>query len=108
MCNLERFWEYSDVGMCGPADDAAGELYAVMEGNSRLSAGEGVLLRVVFDLWNGNGKVSLWDIWENLQAPIVQSIGELMMSMSQEDPSLVDEWEKTWAGFDPAADFFAG
>jgi hypothetical protein len=104
MANVEKYFEYSDLGHCGPSEDAAHELYLVREGDSRLSSGQKVLLKVAFDLWNGSGGASFHDIREWLDAAIVQSIGELMMSASQDDPSLLDHWEETWGKYDPSAE----
>jgi hypothetical protein len=45
---------------------------------------------------------------EHLDAGVCQAIGELLMAISQDDPRLVNQWEETWTGYDPAKDFFAG
>lgn len=108
MRHLERFWGHRDLGTPGPTDAGFDEVYLVLESESSLSAGEGVLLRVVFDLWNGAGRVTLADMREHLDSGVCQAIGELLMAESQDDFKLIDEWEKTWTGFDPAKDFSSG
>jgi len=108
MGKLERFWRALDLLDPGPADEAWTELYLIHSSESLLSAGEKTLFQVVFDLWNGSGKASLWDMMNNLDAGVFQAIGELLMSLADDDPRVIDAWEKTWLGYDPAKESFAG
>lgn len=108
MGKLDRYWRSSDLGDSGPTDEAWTELHLAHKGGSLLSTGEKTLLQVVFDLWDGSGRASLWDMMNNLDTGVCQSIGELLMALADEDPRVADEWEKTWAGYDPAKEFSAG
>jgi hypothetical protein len=107
MGHLERLWQGTDLGPAGPTEEAVFELERVLHEETLLSRGEGVLLRVVFDFWNGGGKVSLWEMMENLDRGVFLAIGELMVALGDDDPAEVDAWVTKWQGYDPAKEFFA-
>lgn len=56
-----------------------------------LSAGEGLLVRIAWDTWNGSGKVSLAEMFARLSKSHVYVITALIDAVA-EGPDCVDEW----------------
>jgi hypothetical protein len=100
------YWVSSDT-CYGPTESGVAALTLVKERSGSLSNGEGILLRIVFDLWNGSGEASLWDIINGLDPGVAQALGELLMVIPDADPELIDRWEEHWKGYDPAKEFFS-
>ena len=106
MKGLHRFWAHSDLGHWGPTEEARQELHLMNDSCSSLSSGEQVLLRVVFDIWDGSGRASMGHILTKLDQGVAKSIGELLVAASR-GPDEVDAWSEEWRGYDPNEEFFA-
>lgn len=109
MKSMGKYCDFEDVDLApfGPNEEAIAELGRIQDGQSILSSGEKVLLTFVWDIWNDSGRTVIGDILGNLDAGVVQSIGELLMSVSQPDQDLVIEWIEKWRGYNPNSEFFA-
>lgn len=58
---------------------------------SPLSSGEQLLLRAAFDLWNGHGKVTLWDLMGTLDATRTELLFSLALAVTNGGHA-VDTW----------------
>lgn len=108
MVRMGHMFEAADLGPdYGPTREAVSTLWRVQDGCSGLSTGEGIVLWIAFDIWNGGGKAALPEILQHLPPAIVQAVGELLTAVASGATSYIDEWERKWAGYDVAANFFA-
>lgn len=86
---LVRLWAASDGG---PSDEAI----KILENNSGpLSGGEMRMLRVAFDLWNGEGKIGLKEIMSGIDSTRFRLVATLMTAVADSDdtgPHAIDEW----------------
>jgi len=105
MAQMGHLWECSDLGHCGPSEEAVNEL-RTEDFESQLSSGQRALLRIAFDLWNRSGQATLSDVVEKLDPKITHAFSELLMSMSSDDPNDLELWEREWTKYDPSTDFF--
>lgn len=72
---LESMWESNEVGFGnGPTRLAVSQLSLIKTGESLLSFGEQIILRIAFDLWNGAGDASLWNMMVYLDAKVLISV----------------------------------
>lgn len=74
--------------MAGPTDKAVAVLEAIKAGNAPdvWSAGQVLMFRVAFDLWNGSGGASFADVLTELKPEWVTELGTIMLSLGQGDP----------------------
>jgi hypothetical protein len=61
----------------GPTDFAVALLE---QGGGYLSSGERILLRAAFDLWNGNGHVTVDELLATLDAPTLRAVCAAMLA----------------------------
>lgn len=88
LVELEHLWDEER----GPTEGAVAQLHRAEDGECLLSNGEQVMLRTAFDIWNGGGGATLWDMMTGLEPDMSVAIGDLVLRASQDDPDLVDEW----------------
>ncbi|HET9181239.1 MAG TPA: hypothetical protein VFP59_03825, partial [Candidatus Angelobacter sp.] len=83
--HMERFWTDK-----GPTKQAC----KYLEG-SPLSSGEQIFLRCAFDLWNGDGKVLLWqDLLGSLDTPRTELLFTLVIAVNRGGDA-VQKWIDT-------------
>lgn len=90
---LDHLWTES-----GPTEEACALLAAR---GGYLSGGQGVLLLVAFDFWNGEAKVGFDQIAYRLDASRQRRVAELLIALSA-GPDAIDQWiehrrDKPWA-----------
>ena len=110
MEGMGKYCDFEDVDLApfGLNQEAVVELCRIREEETRLSPGEQVLLTFVWDIWNDSGQTPIGKILGNLDSGVVQSIGELLQAVSQDDQDLITEWIEKWKGYNPSSEFFAG
>ena len=98
LLDLEDLFFNHDCVSCGPREKAWEKLRELNNEESSLAFGEGVLLRVAFDLWGGNsGSATLYQMVTHLDSDILFAVGDLMVRASpHSDSSLVDDWISSW------------
>ena len=105
MHQMADYWSKADIGG-GPADKIFTERRRINDGESLLSTGEQIILRVCLDLWSQSGNVSLAEIVQQLDPMVAHCIGELLMAIGSETPGgALDEWVAKWRSFDAKATF---
>jgi hypothetical protein len=81
---LDRYW--TDTG---PTEEAA---RLVTQYGGALSAGEWLLLRVGFDLWNGRGGADFGRVVHTLGSEPLAALGSLLVAISNPDDTAIDQW----------------
>jgi hypothetical protein len=94
---IERYWKGGASISPGPTEEGCRELRAVKERTSSLSHGEGILLAVAFDVWNGVGQCTLWNMSVWLSEDQLHAVGELLIAMSARDKGeKIGAWIAVW------------
>ena len=91
--HLDYLWTES-----GPTPQAC----KYLKGNP-LSSGEDILLRAAFDLWNGAGKVTLWDLQGKLDQKHAEHLLSLVIAIGRGSDA-VDQWLNAPVPRDPFED----
>lgn len=76
----------------GPTDEMLQMLEAIKLGEAALSGGEQVWVRVVFDVWNGDGGAPLSEVLSRLDAPKTRALGALVAALHHTDGDAIDNW----------------
>ena len=90
---LGRYW--TDTG---PTEEAA---RVVEQYGGALSSGEWLLLRVGFDLWNGQGHADFGRMLGTLGPVPLGVLGSLLVAMRNTDPAAIDRWIGRHARHEP-------
>src|SRR6478672_6280658 len=62
----------------------------VLAGSAPISRGEATWVRVVFDVWNGEGGANFSDVLYRLDPPKARAIGTFIAANASEDPQAID------------------
>lgn len=96
--NMEKLWQRNTaLGETGPAPEASKALNDIQVGKfCRLSSGERIWLRTVFDFWDGTGQAPIYELMNRLEQPLLDMVGQLLSALAQPNSAAIDKWLNDW------------